>query len=265
MDILEYGDYSVMNNVVSRYPVSREDWTYRRMLEKVYRLLVKNYCCEYVVKNEIISRLLIKNFGTKDTVYFSEFRLLDSIADLALFNGESKAFEIKTVFDSPRRLKKQLDEYCGFFDKVYIVVPGTLLDSYMSIIDSTVGIVTYDNECGSMAVDIKREAGVNEHLNVDVVMAALREQEYISIVKQITGKVPDVPFYEMYGCCLDLMSRFDVKKLKASLLEAIKMRRNITSRIKQIDTPLRQMMLSLNLPSKKEALLIDKLNVQISY
>lgn len=31
-----------------------------------------------------------------------------------MFNGESKAFEIKTEYDTPRRLDKQMDDYKRF-------------------------------------------------------------------------------------------------------------------------------------------------------
>ena len=76
---------------------------YSDLLKKSYSVISKYYRCEYVYKNELI-KLLLKKYGTRNSVYFNEFRVGNSIADMVMFNGESKAFEIKTEYDTPRRL-----------------------------------------------------------------------------------------------------------------------------------------------------------------
>ena len=263
-DILEYGDYSVMDNVVANYEVTNPGWTYSRMLDKVYDLMVKNYRCEYVFKNEVISKLLLKKYGTKNTVYFSEFRLRESIADLAMFNGESKAFEIKTEYDSPRRLRKQLEEYSAFFDKVYLVIPSSLYDAYsLEIAGTNVGVIVMDYRNGKVEIKEQDPAYQNDALDVDVMMASLREDEYKAIVKSLTGIVPEVPSYKMFESCTQILKAMSVKDLKRELLGVLKKRRNITNHIRHIQPSLRQMMLSLNLTERKETLLLSKFNKQI--
>ena len=128
VDVLNFNDYTHFDWLFSRYG-SSSCTTYFDLLKKSYALLSKHYRCEYVYKNELI-KLLLKRFGSRHSVYFSEFRVGNSIADMVMFNGESKAFEIKTEYDTPRRLDKQLDDYKRFFDKCYIVIPESKSEEY---------------------------------------------------------------------------------------------------------------------------------------
>ena len=63
-----------------------------------------------------------------------------------MFNGESKAFEIKTEYDTPRRLDKQMEDYKRFFDKCYLVVPEDRLEEYYNIVEPTTGIITMSRD-----------------------------------------------------------------------------------------------------------------------
>ncbi len=132
VDVLDYNDYSHFNWLSSRYETLKCS-TYFDLLKRSYSLISKHYRCEYVYKNELI-KLLLREYGTKNSIYFSEFRVGNSIADMVMFNGESKAFEIKTEYDTPRRLDKQMDDYKRFFDKNYIVVPENRVGEYCNIV-----------------------------------------------------------------------------------------------------------------------------------
>lgn len=112
VDILNYSDYSHFNWLASKYDTLKCA-TYFELLKKSYSLISKHYRCEYVYKNELIKHLL-HEYGTRNSVYFSEFRVGNSIADMVMFNGESKVFEIKTEYDTPRRLDKQIEDYKRF-------------------------------------------------------------------------------------------------------------------------------------------------------
>lgn len=100
-DIIEYDDYTRLNILLERYNNSQKHFqTYLDYIKYAYHTIARKYRCEYVYKNEIISKLLIRKYGTKNTIALNEFRVRNSIVDFALFNGESKAFEIKTEYDT---------------------------------------------------------------------------------------------------------------------------------------------------------------------
>ena len=126
-DIINYGDFSHLDYLMKNWsPKAKDGDTYLMLLRQIYRAMCKNYRCEYVYKNEIINKLLLNQFAGTRTVVFNEFRVADSIVDLAMFIGVSKAFEIKTEYDSKKRLAHQLEIYSKLFQECYIVIPREL-------------------------------------------------------------------------------------------------------------------------------------------
>lgn len=103
-DVLLFDDFSRFDWLRAQYRLRSK--TYAGLIRGAYAAISKDYRCEYVYKNELVN-LLLRRYGTRSTVYFSEFRVGSSIADMVMFNGESKVFEIKTEYDSPRRLDRQ--------------------------------------------------------------------------------------------------------------------------------------------------------------
>lgn len=75
---------------------------------------------------------------------FNEFRLGKAVADLAIFNGISKAYEVKTLLDKETRLDHQLSHYQRLFDEVWMIVPKQKFELYNSR-DESVGIIIYDD------------------------------------------------------------------------------------------------------------------------
>ena len=248
IDILNYNDYSHFNWLASKYDILKCT-TYSELLKKSYSLISKYYRCEYVYKNELI-KLLLKKYGTRNSVYFSEFRVGNSIADMVMFNGESKAFEIKTEYDTPRRLDKQMDDYNGFFDKCYIIVPENRLDEYYDIVESTTGIITMNWDNGHIILKEVRHALRNEHFEPQALMSCLRTEEYKSIVLSLGESLEGVAGYDMYTYCCQVISKANPDKLRVLL--------------RKYPMSIRQMMLSLNLPENKANKLLEQLNININ-
>lgn len=262
VDILNYSDYSHLNWLVSRYN-NIKCTTYFELLKKSYFLISKYYRCEYVYKNELI-KLLLNKYGTRNSVYFSEFRIGNSIADMAMFNGESKAFEIKTEYDTPRRLDKQMEDYKHFFDKCYIVIPKNKLDDYLNSIESKTGIITMESNNGRIVLKEIRMACQNDFFDLDTLMSCLRTTEYKNIVTSLGVSLDGIMGYDMYKFCHNIISHEDSDKVRALFLREIKNRKNNTSLLRRYPMFLRQMMLSLNLSKCKANKLLKQLNTNIN-
>ena len=262
IDILNYNDYSHFNWLASKYDILKCT-TYSELLKKSYSLISKYYRCEYVYKNELI-KLLLKKYGTRNSVYFSEFRVGNSIADMVMFNGESKAFEIKTEYDTPRRLDKQMDDYKCFFDKCYIIVPENRLDEYYDIVESTTGIITMNWDNGHIILKEVRHALRNEHFEPQALMSCLRTEEYKSIVLSLGESLEGVAGYDMYTYCCQVISKANPDKLRVLFLREVKKRKNNTALLRKYPMSIRQMMLSLNLPEDKANKLLEQLNININ-
>jgi hypothetical protein len=104
-------------------------------------LLLKYYPCERTLKYYIANELRSK----EDTVVF-EMQSLNSRVDMCRINGSSYAYEIKTEFDTFRRLEKQINDYSKIFEYIYVVVPESNLEELIKILPSFCGIITYNFE-----------------------------------------------------------------------------------------------------------------------
>lgn len=262
IDVLNFNDYSHFNWLVSKYDILRCA-TYSDLLKKSYSVISKYYRCEYVYKNELI-KLLLKKYGTRNSVYFNEFRVGNSIADMVMFNGESKAFEIKTEYDTPRRLDKQMDDYKRFFDKCYIIVPEDKVDEYRDIVESTTGIIAMSRNNGRIILKEIRHAEQNERFEFEALMSCLRTEEYKNIVLSLGESLEGIAGYDMYKYCYQVISNANPNELRELFLREIKKRKNNTAQLRKYPMSIRQMMLSLNLPQDKANKLLEQLNININ-
>ncbi|MCQ2074722.1 MAG: sce7726 family protein [Bacteroidaceae bacterium] len=259
-DILAHSDFSHLDWICGQCNFGLSDRSsYMDYLIQMYDTLSRYYRCEYVFKNEIINQLLLKKYGTKDTIAFNEFKVGDSIVDFAMMNGESKAFEIKTSFDTPRRLRKQMCDYRRVFNRCYVVVDADEIEHYASYVDDTIGIIILKYEKGRILLDEYRTALDNDTVDPDVLMKCLRTNEYKSIVSKHFGTLPAVPDFEMYNACKEQMGHIEPKALNHLFLQEIKNRKSATGYLKNTPKELRQVMLSLNLTKSKQDLLIKRL------
>lgn len=262
VNVLNYNDYSYFNWLLSKYNMLKCA-TYFELLKKSYSLISKYYRCEYVYKNELV-KLLLKKYGTQNSVYFSEFRVGNSIADIVMFNGESKAFEIKTEYDTPRRLDKQMEDYKRFFDKCYLVVPKDRLEEYYNIVESTTGIITMSRNHGCIVLQEIKSARQNERFEPEVLMSCLRTDEYKRITLSLGVSLDGVAGYDIFTFCYNAIAHADSDKVREFFLREVKKRKNNTSLLRKYPMSIRQMMLSLNLSEEKANKLLEQLNININ-
>lgn len=257
---MKFNDNTLVRNLLQKYDpdLISPSLTYWNYFDHVYKVLEKNYRNEYVYKNTFITEWLIKEYSLKDTIAFSEFRVGSAIADLALFNGASKAFEIKTELDNNKRLLAQLDEYSKLMEECYIVVPEELVREYLVDIPSSVGILAVKRGQRFLKIESRRDARKNTTVDIDVLMSSVRCNEYKWMTKQAYGRLPDVNCFEMFDACKDFLGRLPTNELHKLFLCAIKSRKNITPRLKDIPRSARQICLAMDI-SEKNLITLNRL------
>lgn len=259
-DIIKYGDCSRLDAIHDRYDGKRKkEKTYFSYLKYLYRQISINYRCEYVYKNELIE-LLIKKYAHSNIVIFNEFRMQKSIVDLAMFNGNSRAFEIKTEYDTTRRLIGQLVDYTRVFQLCYVVIPANMLEAYEKDIPPYIGIVLMRESGGVLELDEARPAVENKNIDAGMMMKCLRTKEYENMVIEEFGKLPDVPYYEMYEACEEKLYDMPPDKLHQYFLKEIEKRKNNMCLLKKAPRELRQMYLQLGLSKGQIDILQTYLN-----
>lgn len=262
-DIIKYGDYSQLGWLYSEFGSKKDDVTsYGDYLKALYLEMVKNYRCEYVFKNELVG-YIIKHYKKNNTVTYNELRVGKSIVDIAVFNGESSAFEIKTEFDSPRRLEKQLGDYQRLFDKCYVVVPAERVPDYIQCVDERIGVMSLSKSRTGIAIRTDREAVLNETIDSDLLISCLRTKEYEHVVKDYFGGLPDVSSYEMFDKCREMMMAIPNSVLKSAFCEMMKKRKANLEGLSDVPKELRQISLSLNLMPKEVSLLLNRLEKKL--
>lgn len=261
-DIIKYQDYSYLRWLYSEFGSENSISNYGEYLKSLYLEMVKYYRCEYVFKNELVG-YFIKYYKKTNTVTYNEFKVGKSIADIAVFNGESQAFEIKTDFDTPRRLEKQLTDYQKIFDKCYVVVPKERVQDYIHKVDKRIGVMSLSKSHRGITIHTIREAIANETIDSDLLISCLRTKEYERVVKDYYGSLPDVSSYEMYDKCKESMRAIPNSVLKTVFRETMKKRKADIQSLADVPNELRQITLSLNLQPRDISVLLNRLEKKI--
>lgn len=221
--------------------------TYLDYFLYLYRSMMKHYRCEYVFKNEVINKILLRHFSNPNTVSFSEFRVNQSIADLVMFNGISRAYEIKTDYDSDKRLISQLTDYNKLFEKTYLVISAIGYNKYVNELPQTVGIITFEYKNGALVHRVIREAEKNTIIDIHTLMRSIRATEYKNIVKEIYGTLPNVSEFDMFEACENLLKVADNKKVRDTFMNVIKQRKTNTQSVGQFEKCFRQLGVATNM------------------
>jgi len=172
--------------------------------ENIYSRLLDNYRNEYVYKNAIASKIVRGRHRLSNTSFTTEFKVGQSIADVAVFNGTSTAYEIKTEFDTFERLDSQLKAYGKVFDKTYVVVPESKVQKTVDIVPDHVGVYALTR---NYSLIIEKEALSNIHLLCSEQMInCLRKSEYLKVVQDNFDYVPAISPSQLKRDCINLFS-----------------------------------------------------------
>lgn len=262
--LLEQEDYSFIDNKIKRFDKSKVNKrlvTYLDYIQFIYRELQRGYRCEYIYKNELL-KWLIKEKATKNTILINEFHVGNSIADMVLFNGTSRAYEIKTEYDTERRLNSQLNDYKRLFKECYILVHQDLIEKFRQE-DGAVGIIALIEKPRSLGLEVVREALPKDEIDYDVLMRSVRTQEYKNIISAYFGALPDVNSLNMFEACKSQMKDIPSDILNTLFISELKKRKSSTPLLKDFIKELTQLCLSMHLSQEECDLLKDKLNKPI--
>lgn len=260
------GQYTSIDKICAFFKDNEKQKTYKTYVEYLtylYHFMMRYYRCEYIFKNEVINKVLLRHFAHPDTISFSEFRVDQSIADLVMFNGISRAYEIKTDYDSDKRLIHQLTDYNKLFDKCYLVTSCEGYKKYTKELPENVGIITLEYKENTLVHHVIREAEQNDVIDIPTLMRSIRAEEYKKIVKDLYGTLPVVSEFDMFEECENLLVKADNKKVRASFMRIIKQRKSNTQSLKQFDQCFRQLGMATNMTLNEYHSFINNLSIPI--
>jgi hypothetical protein len=264
--MLKTGDLEFINKPMVDFDlgkIGKSFETYADYLSYVYRILLKEYRCEYIYKNEIINELLLKQYGTRETVVINEFKVGNSVADMVMFNGVSKAFEIKTELDTDKRLNGQLSDYQQIFQESYIVTHESLLDKYLNS-SETCGLILFQKKGRAYKMIEVKKAVRQKKIDAEVLIRSVRTEEYKNIIINYYGNLPRVNSFNMFDACEELMKQIPQDSLHQLFVAEIKKRVSNTGHLTEFNKELRHLCLSMKIKPKDYPLINNKLNQTIT-
>lgn len=163
----------------------------KALLEKIFFILRETYRSEYFYKSLVTDKIVFGRHSPRTASAQIELPVGRSFVDIAVFNGTSTAYEVKTEFDSPRRLETQTRDYLSAFENVYLVTSDSLAERYLEICDPQVGVLAVT---GKLTLKTLRVASSNRNnLDQRVLFRMLRRSEYVEVLERVQGKKIDLP------------------------------------------------------------------------
>lgn len=232
--------------------------------DEAYKLLCAHYPNEYVLKNTIANNILIGTHSMNTASMLSELRIGTNRADCVIINGISTCYEIKTQFDSLKRLPEQLKAYTSAFDKTIVVTHEKHLDALYKIHEEMpIFGIKVANKKGRLSDKVI--APLNTNFDTSFMFHSLRLEEYTNIAKTILGNLPEMPNTKIFQFCKDLFCSLPAHDANKLFKENLKhYRKNDHNFINMLPKSMKNIGISYNLSSKSKNNIIDSLLGEIS-
>ncbi|ABK07209.1 sce7726 family protein [Burkholderia cenocepacia] len=210
------------------------------VFDEAWDHIARTYRNEYVYKNDLASRLVFGRHSPRTASFQVELPVGRSIVDVAVANGTTTAYEIKTEYDTAKRLKTQTYDYLQAFDRVFVVTHPAHLKRFESEVDSRVGLISLSTK-GTLS--IRREAHSNlERLDSATIFRCLRQSEYLDAIEMLFGERPSLPNGLIGAYCEKLFSTVsseDAHRIFVNALRARTTDSNTVGFVSQLPTSLR--------------------------
>jgi hypothetical protein len=148
--------------------------------------ILKSIRPEYVYRNGIAEEFLLRRHSLETAGMLQELRAGASRADVVIINGETTVYEIKSEFDSLKRINQQILDYTSIFDKVYVVVHPTHVNQIEKKIPNQCGIIVLDQKYHF--TEVRQALSNPESLKKDAMFESLRRSEYLEILSRVANK-----------------------------------------------------------------------------
>lgn len=222
-----------------------------------YGTLSAQYRSEYFYKNLIASKIFLGRHRGANAVLLNEFRVGESVADCVLVNGKGTVYEIKTEFDSPEKLGRQLSNYYKAFPYVNVVAHASTVERYLRALQGTPAGLFVVGERNRLSQ--VKPAEMNETaFDTRTILNSLRRGELVQILDAWYGSTPVVPNGVAYETYLSMAAAIPVGEFQKAMQAALKQRPLWARRFLMSNKdllPLRSIVLQLDpTPSQAESL-----------
>lgn len=251
----------VVGKVVALADLPHGDIRLADVFDMIFDQLCRSYRSEYVYKNAIANKIILGRHSLHSATFLAEFRVNQSKADAVVLNGTSTVYEIKSEFDDLSRLPSQLADYAKVFDHICVVTHEGGVAAVEKAVPAYVGIFTLTRE---FTLRRYREPLSNKHNAVsEIIFSSLRRKEYLAILAELKGFLPNVPSTMLYQTCLEEFQKIDPADAHDAMVRILRGRsvaQDFLSFISALPTSLKSAGLASNLSKKQWSSVLTKLD-----
>lgn len=181
---------------------------------------------EKLIKAALIDWLYAKGL-VSDAVIINEMVVSNWArrADIAVANGRLYGFEIKSAFDSLKRLPGQIESFQKHFDKVTVVAASKFIPEIVRAYPPEVGVLEIYMKGSSFELKQIRPGRISEVRDRHSIASLMTKMEIERLLKaESVGFKPGISRKEL----VDNLASLPMRKVKSYALESLKRRHNDT-------------------------------------
>ena len=220
--ILVNDDLNLTKARLARHVLINGKTTYLEVFREIYNKLLNSYRNEYFYKNALLNKVVLGQYSLNTTTILNEFRIGSSCADFVFLNGEVRIYEIKTELDDLSKLRKQIEDYSKFSNKVYIVSSSKHSRKLQNAFGETgIGIIEYTSK--NTLKELSKANDLNR-LDHTTIFKTLRKPEYTDLIFREFGEIPNVPNTKIFKECLEMVKLIDIEIFQSLAMKQLKRR-----------------------------------------
>jgi hypothetical protein len=191
------------------------------------------YRHEYVYKDAITRKILLGFHSLHTAVLLSEFRVGQCKADVAILNGTSTVYEIKSERDRLDRLEGQVDAYLKVFAKVNVVAGQNHVEQVFARVPKQVGVLVLSNRLSISTLRAPTEDV--SRIVPSMVFDSLQLHEAAEILRRTGIDPPEVPNTERHAALRRLFVELSPPVVHDAMISVLRFTRSMARLVPFID------------------------------
>lgn len=228
-------------------------------------LQVEEFRDEHIYKTALTHKVLLGTHSLNSASMLNEFRVGSCKADLAILNGTSTVYEIKSERDSLGRLERQVNNYQKFFARVYVIAGENHIDAILSSVPNCIGVMQLSKR--QQITTIRVAANEPDRICPVTVFDSIRISEAIEILRQLGLSAPSIPNTMLHAELRQLFSRLRPLDVHNAMVQTLKKTRDLAplaQLLEKLPSSLHVSALSLKLKKTDHNRLVKSVNTSLS-
>ena len=235
------------------------------LFDTAFSLLKREgYRHEYIYKAALTHKILLGRHSLNTASMLNEFRVGECKADIAILNGTSTVYEVKSERDSLSRLERQVAAYAEVFAQVYVIAGENHVAAVIASVPVDVGVLRLN--CRHQISTMREAADRSARTSPSAIFDSIRTPEARMILQSRGVEVPIVPNTELNSVLRKLFTKLDPLDAHDGMVQVLKKTRNLlplSDLVAQLPHSLQTAALSVSLRKVDHKRLVAAVNTRL--